>query len=173
MGDPRKKRRDYSRPQHLWREERITEEKSLCKRYGLKSAKEVWKFKSKVRDFRKDARKLLSMEEGEKKREEELLSRLRKLGIKVKNLEEVLALKIEDLLDRRLESVVYRKGLANTMKQGRQFITHGHILVGDRVVDIPSYLVPEDEEDKISLKRKIKLAPPQKKKGKKESGKEK
>lgn len=160
MGDPKKNRRQYSRPQHLWREKRLTEEGSLKDRYGLKSGREIWKSKSKLRKFRKEARKILSMSgEEAKKEKEELLSRLRRLGIKVKDLEDVLALKIEDLLDRRLETLVFKKGLANTMKQGRQFITHGHVLVEDKVVDIPSYLVSKEKEDKISLDEKIEIAP--------------
>ncbi len=178
MGDPRKKRRVYERPQNLWREERIAEEEDLCKRYGLKNRKEIWKVIAKVRNFRKGTRKLLAMEEKEAEKEKkELLSKLGKLGIKVKTLEDVLTLKVEDLLDRRLESIVHRKDLANTAKQARQFITHGHVLVRGKVVNIPSYLVSKDEEDEIRLKEKIKVSPKKTKKaerkGKGEKGRRK
>lgn len=173
MGDPRKKRRQYARPQHLWREERIIEEGNLCKKYGLKNRKDIWKVISKVRNFSKQTRKLLAMKgEEAEKGEKELLSKLRKWGITVKNLEDVLALKVEDLLDRRLESIVHKKGLTNTMKQARQFITHGHILVRGRVVNIPSYLVSSDEEREVSLKEKIKVVSSKKNKKEVKSEKE-
>jgi len=45
------------------------------------------------------------------------------------------------LLERRLDNVVYRLGIACTRRQARQFVTHGHILVNGKVVDIPSYQV--------------------------------
>ena len=43
------------------------------------------------------------------------------------------------LLERRLDNVVYRLGFAGTRAQARQFVTHGHVLVDGRKVDIPSY----------------------------------
>ena len=45
------------------------------------------------------------------------------------------------LLERRLDNVVYRLGLATTRRQARQFVNHGHILVDGKRVDIPSYRV--------------------------------
>ena len=45
------------------------------------------------------------------------------------------------LLERRLDNVVYRLGLATTRRQARQFVNHGHILVDGKRVDIPSYSV--------------------------------
>jgi len=156
MGDPRKLRKKYLRPQHLWKRDRIVEEKELSQKYGLKNKREIWRMKEILRSFRKQARMLLTVtSESQETEKKNLLERIRKLGIDIKTLEDVLALKVEDLLDRRLQSIVYKKGLANTIKQARQFITHGHVLVNGRVVDIPSYLVLKEEEDKIVLKRKL------------------
>mgnify|MGYP000047010980 CR=1 FL=1 len=61
-------------------------------------------------------------------------------------LDDVLGLDVRDLLERRLQTIVYRKGLAQTINQARQLIVHRHIAIGDRVVDVPGYLVTVDEE---------------------------
>lgn len=150
MGDPKKLRRKYSRPTHLWKRDRIAEEKELSTRYGLKNMREIWRIKSKLSGFRKEARKLLAIA-GKEKEVEELLSGIRKIGIDVKTLEDVLALKMEDLLDRRLQSIVHKRGLVTTVKQARQNIIHGHVLVKDRVINVPGYLVLKEEEDSIKL----------------------
>jgi small subunit ribosomal protein S4 len=56
------------------------------------------------------------------------------------------SLKITDILERRLQTQVYRQGLANTIRQARQFITHGHIQVAGQRVTVPSYLVKRGDE---------------------------
>ena len=56
------------------------------------------------------------------------------------------------LLERRLDNVVYRAGLAATRPQARQFVNHGHFEVNGKRVDIPSYRVRVG--DKISLRTK-------------------
>ncbi|MBN2014904.1 MAG: 30S ribosomal protein S4 [Candidatus Altiarchaeota archaeon] len=159
MGDPRKQRRRYERPQHPWRSDRITEENELCKKYGLKNKKEIWKAKSRTGRFREQARKLLGSSGEEREKEsKELLDKLNRLGIlESPSIEDVLGLNVENLLERRLETRVYRGNLANTIKQARQLIVHGHIIVGDNVVSIPGYITPKDEEDKIKLNEKIKV----------------
>ncbi len=57
------------------------------------------------------------------------------------------------MLERRLDNVVYRMGLASSRAQARQLVTHGHILVNGRTVNIPSYQVSVGEE--IALKPKM------------------
>lgn len=159
MGDPRKQRRKYSRPQHPWKAERITEESKICKKYGLKNRKEAWRARSTIARFRQVAKKLLgSSSEEMLKEKKELLNRLDKLGIlKNKSLEDVLAINVEDLLERRLQTIVYRKGLANTIRQARQLVTHGNVLVGLNIVNVPRYIVPKGWEDKIRLREEIKV----------------
>lgn len=56
------------------------------------------------------------------------------------------------ILESRLDNVVYRLGLANTRREARQLVTHGHILVNGKRLDIPSYLVNPGEV--ISVKEK-------------------
>jgi len=162
MGDPRKQRRKYERPTHPWKAERITEEKEICRKYGLKNRKELWRVKSKIRRFRQQARNLLaSSGEEVMKEKKELFDKLTRLGIlENPTIEDILAIKAEDLLERRLQSQVYSKGIANTMKEARQLITHNHVIVGNRTITIPSYTISKVEEDNITLKggmRVIKL----------------
>jgi small subunit ribosomal protein S4 len=157
MGDPRKQRRKYERPPHLWKAARMLEEKELSNKYGLKSMTEIWKAKTKVKRIREQARKLLGAS-GEKTDAEatELMAKLSRLGIiEAKTIEDVLALKVENLLDRRLQTMVFRKNLAATPKQARQLVIHDHVLIGNNVVSIPSYIVPKDEEDKIKVDERI------------------
>jgi small subunit ribosomal protein S4 len=159
MGDPRKQRRKYEKPKHPWKAERVTQENELLSKYGLKNKREVWRAKSTVGRFRQQARKLLgsSGEEAEKEKKE-LLDKLNRLGIiETRSVEDVLGLSVEDLLDRRLQTMVYRKGLSNTIKQARQFVTHDHVLVSDNVVNVPGYILPKDDEDKIKINDKMKV----------------
>ncbi len=83
--------------------------------------------------------------------ENELLARLKKQGILQETavLDNVLDLTIEDILERRLQTIVFRKGLARTIYQARQLITHGHITIDFRRVTIPGYIVHKEEEAKI------------------------
>jgi small subunit ribosomal protein S4 len=100
-------------------------------------------------DARGIARSLIGkMPEERAKMENELLTRLKKLGILAETsaLDNVLDLAIEDLLERRLQTIVFRKGLARTIFQARQLITHGHINIGNRRVTVPSYIVSKEEE---------------------------
>ncbi len=157
MGDPRKQRRKYEKPQHPWKAERITQENEICKKYGLKNKKEVWKAKSAMGQLRQQARKLLASTGKEAEKEtRELLSRIKRLGISdTTSVEDVLNLTEENVLERRLQTMVFRKSLANSIKQARQFITHGHIIIGNHVVSVPGYIVLKDEEDRIQINEKI------------------
>lgn len=153
MGDPRKARKKYSRPSHPWKIERIASEKELSRKYGLKNRKEIWKATSVVRHFRSQARSLLgSSGEYVEKQKKQLLDKLNRLGVmQTQSLDDVLALTVENLLERRLQTIVFRKGLAKSINQARQFVVHGHVSVEGRVVNVPGYIVTKEQEDKISL----------------------
>ena len=58
------------------------------------------------------------------------------------------------ILETRLDNIVYRAGFASSIRQARQMVVHGHILVNGRKVDIPSYLI--EVGDIISLKERSK-----------------
>ena len=60
-------------------------------------------------------------------------------------------------LERRLDAVLYRSGVAKTIMQARQMITHGHFLLNGKKHNIPSYLVKQG--DVVELKEKIKNSP--------------
>ena len=157
MGDPKFPRKKYDTPNHPWKADRIQEEKDAQRSFGLKNKREIWKAKSLIRNFRKQARTLSARRRtGDLQAEKEtdqLLKRLEVLGILASgsSLNDVLAINLEQVLNRRLQTVVHHLGLANTPKQARQFIVHGHVNVGDRTVTIPGYLVRRTEEGAIQI----------------------
>ncbi len=154
MGHPRKSRKKYNTPPHPWNADRIKEENRLSQKYGLKNKKEVWKAETQVKRYRRDARHLLGLAtEQTIKEREQLLSHLRKLGILTEEsrLEDVLDLTVEDVLRRRLQTMVHNKGLATTAKGARQFVIHGHIALDGKKIDSPSYIVKRGEENLIGF----------------------
>lgn len=146
----------YETPNHPFQGERIASEHALLDRYGLKNKEELWRAQSELRSYRREARDLLAQgqsDENVRRRTDEFLGRLKRVGIldEADELGDVLGLEIEDVLERRLQTVVYRNGLANTASQARQFITHGHVVVGDQRHRIPSYVVDVDEEGLVAF----------------------
>jgi small subunit ribosomal protein S4 len=156
MGTPGKQRRKYSRPTHPWKLERITEETEICAKYGLKNKREIWKTRSRLARIRDQAKSLLTLtgEEAEAKKRE-LISKMNVWGINAKTVDDILALDVNSLLDRRLESVVFRKGLAKTYRQARQYIVHNHVFVGSHKVSIPGYVVLAAEEESVRLSEEL------------------
>lgn len=161
MGDPRKTRKKYSKPTHPWQRSRIEEEKQIEKEYGFKSKKEIWKFKSKIRQINAQVKKIVGKRNAQSAIEEkQLLDKLYKMGITEKDskLEDVLGLDLRRLLDRRLQTMVFKQNLTNTINQARQLILHGHIFVNGKKVTIPSYIVLRN--DKISYSDSSTFADP-------------
>lgn len=157
MGDPKFPRRAYDTPSHPWREERIKVETEVCKQYGLKSKTELWKAQAYLRNLRTQSKKLqarVRLDDAQARKEADLLlakcSRLGILPADGSTLDDVLGLTQESVLNRRLQTVVYSKGLANTAKQARQFIVHGHICIDGRKVTVPGYMVKRSEEECIT-----------------------
>jgi len=155
MGDPRRLKKKYKGPNHPWQRVRIGEERVLKKDYGLKNKKEIWKAASELGRISVQVKKLIR-ERGKgsyqiTKEEKQLLDRLCKYNLISQDakLEDVLNLEIKDILDRRLQNIVFKQGFSLTSKQARQFIVHGNILVNEKKINIPSYLVSRDEEFKI------------------------
>ncbi|MFA4946690.1 MAG: 30S ribosomal protein S4 [Candidatus Micrarchaeia archaeon] len=149
MGDPAKKRKTYEKPKRLWDAKRISDEKALREEYGLKNARELWKAQTILRKLRREARRLLAKKGGDaEKRSTQLLKRVQGLFVSKPGvtIDDVLSLESRDILERRLQTVVIRKGFALTPSQARQFITHGHIGVNGKRVSAPSYAVKFVEE---------------------------
>lgn len=156
MGDPKFSRRKYESPAQPWEGERIKAENELLQKYGLKNKRELWTAQSFVRRLRAQSRELQArLRTGDpqaQKETEELLGRCGRMALlpaEGATLNDVLALNTEAVLTRRLQTVVYRKGLAFTPKQARQMIVHGHASVGGRKVTIPGYLVKRGEEELV------------------------
>ena len=159
MGYPGKAKKLYDTPHHPWQKARIDEETGIVKKYGLRNKKGVWKFASELRKYRGNARTLLGVmaagnlpENSHYIRDaDNIVKKLQGLGVLKDDskLEDILALKVDDLLERRLQTMVFRKGYANSIKQARQFIVHGHIAINGRKITVPSYMVHRDEEEAL------------------------
>lgn len=150
MGHPRRLRKKWVTPKHPWDKDRIAEENKLLKEFGLKNKKEVWRARAYVRKYRRTARELVGAAGGEKEKAE-LVEKLQRMGVlgEKATIDDVLGLRVQHFLDRRLQTFVRKKGMAGSFEQARQFITHGHISVNGRKVTIPSYLVKVSEEANI------------------------
>jgi len=155
MGKPKFSRKKYETPSHPWQEDRIKQENELIKKYGLKNKREVWKAQTQLRNYRGQARELLAKvgtgDPQSIKESDQLIMHLNNMNIlqSKANLDNVLALEIESILSRRLQTLAYLKGLANTPDQSRQLISHGHIAIDSRRVTIPGYMVTKEEEGEI------------------------
>ena len=154
----------YETPNHPYQGERIAQESDLLGRYGLSNKEELWRAQSELRDYRREARRLIGDAQGDLDAANEaggdFVARLRRNGVLGENdqLSEVLSLDVTDVLERRLQTVAYRKGVGNTPKQARQFIVHGHVVVGDARVTRPSYTVETVEEDLVDFDETSPLA---------------
>ena len=154
MGLVRKQRRKYETPNHPWQAQRIEEERKIIEEYGLTNKKQIWKNASILRNFRKQAREITKLR-GERKENNSkiLIQKLNRLNlIKTESkLSDILNLQLRDVLERRLQTVVYKKNLSNSIKQARQFILHKKISVNGKIISSPSYLI--NEKDKVEYKK--------------------
>ncbi|MCX8158550.1 MAG: 30S ribosomal protein S4 [Candidatus Diapherotrites archaeon] len=152
MGHPKKTKKHYKKPRKTWDKQRIEEEAKLINFYGLKNKREIRIAEAYLRKKRTIARKLQALTaEERKKKEKELIESLAREGIvsENSNADDVLSLTVRDILERRLQTIVWRKNLARTIKQARQIIVHGHIAINGKRVNRPSYRVLKEEEGKI------------------------
>jgi small subunit ribosomal protein S4 len=158
MGYPGKNHKRYEKPKRRFEKSRIEDESKKIVEYGLRNKRELWKAESNMRRYRRAARDLLALVSASideamiQRKKEELLGHLYRYGLLGENasIDEVLAMKVENELERRLQTLVYRQGLARSPKQARQFITHGHISVKGRKVTIPSYRISREEEPHLA-----------------------
>lgn len=151
MGDPRKSRKGFRRPRKIWNSDQLSSELYIIGSYGLRNKRELWKAQSKVANFRNQARTLLALTlEDRQEKESLLLSFLNRLGLTTTaSLDDILNLKIEDILERRLQTIVMRKMGIKSPFQARQVVIHGHVSIGNRKVNLPGYLVKKEDEPKI------------------------
>jgi small subunit ribosomal protein S4 len=156
MGDQKFQHKKYSTPRHPWEAARIEQEKEILERYGLKNKKELWKSLSILDSFRTQARtlegKMRYQDQYSMQQFKNMIRRLQRFNIlnEGATLDDVLSLKIDDILERRLQTLVFKMKLAATMKQARQLITHGEISLGGRRVTIPGLMVEASLEPTLS-----------------------
>jgi len=149
MGHPKKQRRKHETPKKPWDKARIEHEQHLLKNYGLRRKKELWRAESVLRDFRRRARELQAHRS--EAAEKTLLERLNAMGIPCEMLDDLLEVRVEDILSRRLQSFIRRKGIARTPLHARQFIVHGKVRIAGRKILWPSYIVLKKDESAIAL----------------------
>jgi len=154
MGDPKNPRRVWKKPKRPLNYDLKMEELKTLGTFGLKTKRELWKAHTELSRVRHQARSLLALrQEVREKKEPILMKSLSKVGLveDTSTLDDVLNLQVTDLLSRRLQTVVLKKFGFKTPYQARQAVVHGHIMIGDRIVNIPSYTVSVEEENNIQI----------------------
>jgi small subunit ribosomal protein S4 len=163
MGDPRKSRKTFSRPRKIWTSDQLSAELYVIGSYGLRNKRELWKAQTEVASFRNQARALLALPaEDRRQRELKLLKYLGRLGLidETAALDDILNLKIEHLLERRLQTMIMRKVNTKSPYAARQIVVHGHVSIGDRFVNLPGHIVRKEEEDRLLVHIELSNSPP-------------
>ena len=155
MGDPKYPRRVWKKPKRPLNYNLKMEELKTLGTFGLKTKKELWKAHTELSRVRHQARSLLALgQEVRGEKEPILMKSLSRIGLvsHESTLDDVLSLQVTDLLARRLQTIVMKKFGFKTPYQARQAVVHGHVMIKDRIVNIPSYTVTLEEEIDVTLK---------------------
>ncbi|PFH57498.1 hypothetical protein XA68_14995 [Ophiocordyceps unilateralis] len=157
---PRSYHKTSRTPRRPFEAARLDSELKLVGEYGLRNKREVWRVGLTLSKIRRAARQLLTLDEKDPKRLFEgnaLIRRLVRVGVLDESrmkLDYVLALKIEDFLERRLQTCVYKLGLAKSIHHARVLIRQRHIRVGKQIVNVPSFIVRLDSQKHIDFSLK-------------------
>jgi small subunit ribosomal protein S4 len=155
MGAPIKHRKKFVSHKKRWDKQTIVDEAVLVKDYALKNKREVRKVELLISKLKGIAKELNRTEET--KNSDQAKHFIESLKIKgflpneATSLDEVLDITLRDILERRLSNVLYKKGMAKTPSQARQFIVHRHVKVNGQVVSSPSYSVTLTEESSVEF----------------------
>ena len=162
MGDyPKNSRKMWRRPKRPLNYDLLNEELYVLGTFGLKNKRELWKAHTELSRVRNQARSILALTQEIRVKKEPILMRsLARIGLVKENstLDDVLNLKVTDLLSRRLQTVIQKKSSIKSPYFARQVVVHGHVMIGDRTVTVPSYTVTVEEEDKVHLAPEVDLS---------------
>jgi small subunit ribosomal protein S4 len=161
MGDPKKKHKRYTTPKRPYDIANLEEELKLIGAYSLRNKRELWSHRTELSTLRRRARQMLSMDPAIRANtEKEMIRKLSRVGLvdERASLDDILGLTIQDLMERRLQTIVFRKRMAKSLHQARQFITHGHIAISGRKVKAPSYTVSSEDEASLDYAKSSPLA---------------
>ncbi|CCE72742.1 Piso0_000336 [Millerozyma farinosa CBS 7064] len=154
---PRTYSKTYTVPKRPFESARLDAELKLAGEYGLKNKREIYRIGYQLSKIRRAARDLLTRDEKDPKRLFEgnaLIRRLVRIGVLSEDrmkLDYVLALQPEDFLERRLQTQVFKLGLARSIHHARVLITQRHIAVGKQIVNVPSFMVRLDSQKHIDF----------------------
>ncbi|KAF9791954.1 putative 40S ribosomal protein S9 [Thelephora terrestris] len=154
---PRNHSKTYKVPRRPFESARLDAELKLAGEFGLRNKRELWRIALILSKIRRAARELLKLDEKDPKRLFEgnaLIRRLVRIGVLDENrmrLDYVLALKIEDFLERRLQTQVFKSSLAKSIHHARVLIRQRHIRVGKQTVNVPSFIVRLDSQKHVDL----------------------
>jgi len=157
---PRKQSKTYKTPKRPYEATRLDAELKLAGEYGLRNKREIWRIQLTLSKIRRAARELLKLDDKDPKRLFEgnaLIRRLVRIGVlddTRMRLDYVLALKTEDFLERRLQTQVFKLGLAKSVHHARVLIRQRHIRVGKQVVNVPSFVVRLDSQKHVDYSLK-------------------
>jgi small subunit ribosomal protein S4 len=161
MGDPKKLKKKYNTPIHPWNKNAIEQERILSKEYGLTNKKEIFIANSFLKKYKEIAKKLIATKTAQAEKEKkQVMEKLQRYGLLQvgSQLDQILGLETKDVMERRLQSLLFRKGFARSMKQARQFVTHRHVIIGKKQITSPSYMLTLEEESSLTFKPTSQLA---------------
>ena len=144
-------------PRRPFEKERLDNEMKVVGEFGLKNKREVWRVALLLAKMRANARQLLTLDEKNSKRIFEgnaLLRRCVRLGLleeDKRELDYVLAIKVGDIMARRLQTLVFKQNLAKSLHHARVLIRQRHVRVKSQMVNIPSFLVRVEQEKHIEF----------------------
>ncbi|KAK0584016.1 hypothetical protein LWI29_006557 [Acer saccharum] len=147
----------FKKPRRPYEKERLDAELRLVGEFGLRCKRELWRVQYALSRIRNAARELLTLDEKNPRRifeGEALLRRMNRYGLldETRNkLDYVLSLTVENFLERRLQTIVFKSGMAKSIHHARVLIRQRHIRVGRQVVNIPSFMVRVDSQKHIDF----------------------
>jgi small subunit ribosomal protein S4 len=154
MGHAKKPKKKYETPMHPWNKARIEDERGLARTYGTVNKTEIYKMTTLLKRAKDQVKKLTPLTGAQAEKETtQLKQKLVSIGLlkTEQELDDALGIQLKDIMERRLQTLVYRKGLSRSVKQARQFITHGHIMVNGNKTTSPSYIVKVADEPTIQF----------------------